>query len=84
MSIIEKIRDFHARAYDWTPNIDLASVFAVAEKNGYLLRTRIRTVVELLDQYYQYGTEGNITVNELGQTTFDEDSEVPSLMELLD
>jgi len=84
MHIIEKIRDFHAKAYDWVPNIDINSVFTATEKSGYLLRTRIRTAVELLDQHYQYKTAGNITVNELEQTKFGEDDALLSLESLLE
>lgn len=84
MTIIEKIRDFHAKAYDWEPNIDLFSVFAATEKSGYLLRTRIRTAVELLDQHFQYKAAGNIKVGELGQIKFDEEDDMPSLEALLE
>lgn len=73
--IIKKIINFHARAYDWTPGtsgIDISSVLSAAEKGGYLLRTRIRTIVELLDQHYQYGSAEDIRVSELGQANFDE------------
>ena len=40
---------------------------------GYLLRIRIRAAIELLDQLYQYGKVGKISVTELGKEQFEED-----------
>jgi hypothetical protein len=84
-TVIEKIAELHAKAYGWKPQIDADSVFAVAMKHGALLRTRIRTAVELLDQYYQYGEAGEITVNALGQVSFtgEEDDVAVSLDALM-
>ncbi|MDR2356879.1 MAG: ATP-binding protein [Oscillospiraceae bacterium] len=79
LEILEKIRDYHGRAYGWSPKPDAADILAFTEKHGYLLRTRIRTAVELLDQYYQYGSADEISVGELGQMEFDEDGDPPSL-----
>ena len=73
LTILEKIQNFHGKAYDWNPDIDISALFIATEKRGYLLRTRIRAAVEILDQLYQYGKAGNITVNELGQTNYSED-----------
>lgn len=44
------------------------------QSGGYLLRTKIRTAIEFLDQLYQYGKAGKTTVNELGEETFTEDA----------
>ena len=82
MSILEKIQDFHGKAYDWNPAVEIGELFAATEKRGYLLRTRIRAAVEILDQLYQYGKAGNITINELGQADYSEN--LPSLESLID
>lgn len=84
VAVIKKICDFHARAFDWSPGADIEQAVTESEKGGYLLRTRIRRAVELLDQYYQYGQAGNITVNELRQTELEGEDEPPSLEGLLD
>lgn len=72
MSILEKIQEFHGKAYGWNPDIETAALFSATEKRGYLLRTRIRAAVEILDQLYQYGKAGNIIINELGQADYSE------------
>ncbi|MDY5476310.1 MAG: BREX system ATP-binding domain-containing protein [Enterocloster clostridioformis] len=77
--VLEKIQVFHGRAYDWNPNISMGTILAATQSGGYLLRTKLRAAIELLDQLYQYGEAGNTRINELGQETFEED--VPSLEE---
>jgi hypothetical protein len=72
LEILAGIQRYHGLAYDWHPSLDLELLLASAEKRGYLLRTRIRAVVETLDQLYQYGETDEIRINELGQTTFEE------------
>ena len=84
LEILDGIRSYHGQAYGWSPGLDAAQAFAIAEKHGYLLRTRIRAVVETLDQLYQYGEAGKMRINELGQATFDEgDEEETSLASFL-
>ncbi len=78
--ILQKIQDFHGRAYNWTPQVSTASLMAATQSGGYLLRTKIRAAIEFLDQLYQYGEAGKTRVDELGKETFAED--VPSLEEL--
>ena len=56
------------------------SIYGATEGAGYLLRTRIRAAIELLDQLYQYGEAGSIRITELGKETFEEE-EVPELPE---
>jgi hypothetical protein len=73
LEILAGIQRYHGLAYDWHPSLDLEHLLAYAEKRGYLLRTRIRVVVEMLDQLYQYGETDEIRINELGQTSFEED-----------
>jgi hypothetical protein len=85
MDVLEKIRDLHGKAYGWEPGAEVGALFSAAEKRGYLLRTRIRAAVEILDQLYQYGRAGDITVNELRQAGYSEEApEVPSLEPLID
>ena len=78
LAVLEKIRDFHKKAYDWDPNIETDALFSsVGDRDKRSpLRTRIRAAVEILDQLYQYGKAGNITVNELGHMDY---SENPSI-----
>lgn len=77
--VLKKIQVFHGRAYDWNPNISMGTILAATQSGGYLLRTKLRAAIELLDQLYHYGEAGNTRINELGQETFEED--VPSLEE---
>ncbi|MDR3364281.1 MAG: ATP-binding protein [Clostridiales Family XIII bacterium] len=74
--IMEKIREHHASSYDWQPQIDAERLTLATEKHGYLLRTRIRAAVEILDQLYQYGEAGDIRSGALEQLTFEEDEDV--------
>lgn len=76
-SIIESLIEFYKRAYDWHPNINIPDIFAATDNRGHLLRTRIRGVVECLDQLYQYNQVGDLKINELGQLDFEED--IPEL-----
>ena len=71
--IMEKLVEFYRRAYDWYPNINMADLYASTDNRGYLLRTRIRAVVECLDQLYQYNQMGNLRIDELGQMNYEED-----------
>jgi hypothetical protein len=80
-AVTERIRELHGAAYGWQPPSDAAALSAGADR-GYLLRTRIRGIVERLDQLYQYGAAGDVTVGELGDVSFEED--VVSLDGLLD
>lgn len=79
-----RVQEFHGQAYDWTPGISADTLFETAQAGGgYLLRTKIRAAIEFLDQLYQYGEAGKTKIDELGQETFEEEEEVPSLEELL-
>ncbi|MEG7531289.1 MAG: DUF2791 family P-loop domain-containing protein [Hungatella sp.] len=81
LEVLAKVQDFHGRAYGWTPGVSIQTIYQVTDNGGYLLRTKIRAAIEFLDQLYQYGKAGKITINELGRETFEED--IPSLEELL-
>lgn len=75
--ILCKIQDFHGKAYEWTPAVSIDSLSEATQSGGYLLRTKIRTAIEFLDQLYQYGKAGKTTINELGKEIFTED--VPAI-----
>lgn len=75
--VLEKVRVFHGRAYQWEPEVSLEAMIGSMQSGGYLLRTKIRAAIEFLDQLYQYGRAGNTRIDELGKETFEE--EVPSL-----
>ena len=76
--IIRRIRDFHAAAYDWQPRETVEELQRVADQSGYLLRTRLRAVIETLDQDYQYGSAQAISVGALRDESYEE-TEPPSL-----
>lgn len=78
--VLRKIQEFHGRAYDWTPALNVETLETAVQSGGYLLRTRIRAAIEFLDQLYQYGKAGRTTINELGKEVLTE--EVPSLEDL--
>lgn len=82
LTVLEQLQVFHGQAYNWHPNLDVREVLKISENRGYLLRTRIRAAVELLDQLYQYGQAGDININELGQPQYQEDL-LPSLDECI-
>ena len=73
--IIESLIEFYKRAYNWHADIDTHDIYESADNRGYLLRTRIRAVVECLDQLYQYNQMGKIKIDELGQMKYEEDAE---------
>ncbi len=79
-STIEKIIQIHAKAYDWNPDVPIDQIVRQSEGAGFLLRTKLRTAIELLDQLYQYGKVGKISVGELTTESYEED--VPSLDQL--
>lgn len=72
--ILYKIQDFHGKAYKWTPNLSIDSLSAATQSGGYLLRTKIRAAIELLDQLYQYGKAGKTTIDEVGEEVYTEDN----------
>lgn len=79
--VLMSVQEFHARAYDWHPEVSAESVYAATEAGGYLLRTKIRAAIEFFDQLYQYGEAGKTRITELGRETFEED-DTPELPEL--
>jgi len=75
--VLSKIVDFHARAFDWKPEINLDELCETAWSCGYYLRTKIRAAIELLDQLFQYGDTGIVTAGELEQETYREEIPLP-------
>lgn len=73
LRVLDSIQMFHGMAYDWEPRIGAEAIYDATEGAGYLLRTRIRAAIELLDQLYQYGEAGKIRITELGKESFEED-----------
>jgi len=65
----------HGSAFDWEPRMSGEDFLAATDRYGYLLRTRIRAAIEMLDQLYQYGEVGEVRVSELGQISFEEDEQ---------
>lgn len=79
--VLERVQEFHGRAYDWKPQVSVDAIVNAAQMGGYLLRTKIRGAIEFFDQLYLYGEAGNTRINELGRETFEEET-IPSLDEL--
>lgn len=76
--VLERLKDFHGRAYQWTPKVSVDILEKITQSGGYLLRTKIRAAIEYLDQLYQYGICQNTVIGELTGESYKE--EVPSLM----
>ena len=79
--ILRDIEQFHALAYDWHPDVPAEEIYRATEAGGYLLRTKLRGAIELLDQLYQYGEVGNIRVGKLDAESLEEEEELPDLPE---
>ncbi len=62
---ITSIVDLYKRAYDRDIECDIQSLVEVASKSGFLLRTKIRAVIEALDQIYQYGNMGSVEASKV-------------------
>ncbi len=75
---VERMREFHGKAYGWTPEADSEALLKATRSGGYLLRTQIRAAIEYLDQLYQYGNVGETKIEELSGESFEEE-DVPSL-----
>ncbi len=80
LQIMDSIRELHGRAYAWRPAVSADTLYEATEAGGYLLRTRIRAVIEYLDQLYQYGKVAETRFAALRQENYDED-ELPELPE---
>ena len=80
LQVLRDIEQFHALAYDWQPNVPEEEIYRATEKGGYLLRTKLRGAIELLDQLYQYGEAGGIRIGKLDVESLEEE-ELPDLPE---
>lgn len=74
--ILEKVREIHGRAYRWEAKIDMESLVKASQNGGYLLRTRIRAAIELLDQEYQYGEAGEAVIGTVAEGSYEEENDV--------
>ncbi len=72
--ILEKVREIHGRAYRWDAGIDIESLVKASQNGGYLLRTRIRAAIELLDQEYQYGEAGEAVIGIVAESSYEEEN----------
>ena len=81
--VIGRICEFYSKAYDWTPAVPQKKIIDAAMNAGYLLRTRLRCAIEILDQLYQYGEAGDIRTEKLSEENYSEETEVPSLEGIL-
>ena len=54
------IIEVYQEAYGKLDNYDLSTLVSIAMQSGFLLRTKIRTVIEALDQLYQYHSVSEI------------------------
>jgi hypothetical protein len=57
---VKSIVSLYERAYDRDMDCDAATLVETADRAGFLLRTKIRAVIEALDQIYQYGDIGEV------------------------
>lgn len=73
--ILEKVREIHGKAYHWDAKIDIEKLVKASQSGGYLLRTRIRAAIELLDQEYQYGEAGEAVIGTVAEGTYGEELE---------
>jgi hypothetical protein len=80
--VLLKLLHFHGRSYDWKPQVDVRTIQKTTDSGRYLLRTKIRSAIEYLDQLYQYGQVGKNIINPLQQESFEE--EMPSLEGVLE
>ena len=79
ISVMRDVEQFHALAYDWRPDVPAEEIYRATGKDGFLLRTKIRGAIELLDQLYQYGEVGNIRIGKRDTESLEE--ELPDLPE---
>ncbi len=71
--ILGEIKEYHALAYDWIPQVSQEELTKAANSGGFLLRTKIRAAIEYLDQIYLYRTSGKVEVSDLSVESYDED-----------
>lgn len=84
--ILRQLIIYHGRAYGWEPQVREEDLFRCVDNGGYLLRSKIRTAIEYLDQVYLYGEAGKSSVKQVAQGNFTEDqaNDMPALDNLLE
>ncbi|MBQ9329304.1 MAG: DUF2791 family P-loop domain-containing protein [Solobacterium sp.] len=75
--VIDTIIQIYADAYNWTPEVSSEVIQKQTDSSGFLLRTKLRTCIEILDQLYQYGEYGTIHTGQLSEEAYEED--IPDL-----
>lgn len=70
--VFSRIIDFHGRAYNWQPPCSVEELMDISKSGGYLLRTKIRTAIEYMDELYQYGNGAISGISELKKESFEE------------
>lgn len=73
--VMEKIISYHEEAYEWKLVQNHDELIHTAEKEGVLLRTKLRTIIEMLDQIYQYGSLSNIETVNVDEEKYIEEAE---------
>jgi len=61
--LLEAVCDLHARAYGWTPTVDVDHILEATKADR--LRTKIRYALEYLDLKYLYGEEPLVHIGRL-------------------
>lgn len=72
--ILERVREIHGKAYGWNAAVDADLLLKASKDGGYLLRTKIRAAIELLDQLYQYGEAGETVIGVVEEASYAEDA----------
>jgi hypothetical protein len=68
--MLAAVRDLHARAYGWQPEVDLDEILQATKHNR--LRTRIRYALEYLDLKYIYREKPELRTGTLEEMSLDE------------
>lgn len=81
--VIDNIRCLHSKAYGWSPDMSTDKLFALTASHNYVLRTRLRSVIEYLDQLFQYGTIGENTVDQIHDQNIKEEQDAEVIDSLM-
>ncbi len=73
-SLLERLRELHGVAYDWSAELDVESLRRkVKETGSQPIRTYIRAALEVLDMAYVYREAIDLRVDRLQEVTLTED-----------
>lgn len=81
--VIDNIRCLHSKAYGWSPDMSTDRLFALTASHNYVLRTRLRSVIEYLDQLFQYGTIKENTVDQIHDQNIKEEQDAEVIDSLM-